>query len=112
MPRPSSARATSLVGALSCLIACAALFPGKGLAADRVYWVNGSASNSISFANLDGSGGADLSLMGATPGGPFGLALYPAAGRIYWADPGVNKISFANLDGSGGGGDLITRAPR
>ena len=39
--------------------------------------------------------------------GPFGAALDPAAGRIYWANYAGNRISFARLDGSVGG-DLAT----
>ena len=38
---------------------------------------------------------------------PFGVALGPDTGRIYWANRSANKISYANLDGSGGG-DLNT----
>ena len=75
-------------------------------AADSVYWSNVSA-NKISFANLDGSGGADLTTTGATVSNPQGVAFDPATGRIYWANVAANKISFANLNGSGGG-DLAT----
>jgi DNA-binding beta-propeller fold protein YncE len=73
---------------------------------DRVYWTNGPG-NEISFANLDGSGGGDLSTGAATVNDPSGTALDPAGGRIYWANFSGNKISYANLDGSGGG-DLTT----
>jgi hypothetical protein len=38
---------------------------------------------------------------------PLGLAVDPAAGRLYRANATGNKISFANLDGSGGS-DLAT----
>ena len=58
----------------------------------------------ISFANLDGSGGGNLSM----PGVGRGLAFDLSAGRIYWAQGApTNKISFAYLDG-GGVGDLPT----
>jgi DNA-binding beta-propeller fold protein YncE len=77
-------------------------------ASDRVYWANDSSPNRISFANLDGSGGGNLSTAGATAGQPRGVALDVAAGRVYWTNPVNNRISFANLDGSGGGGDLNT----
>ena len=76
------------------------------LAANAVYWDNSNA-NTISFANLDGSGGGDLTTTGATVSDPTGVALDPAAGLVYWADQSANKISFANVDGSGGG-DLTT----
>ena len=40
-------------------------------------------------------------------GNPQGVALDPAAGKIYWANDGSEEISYANLDGTGGG-DLVT----
>lgn len=80
---------------------------------DRIYWANFDI-NTISFANLDGTGGDDLDTGAATMDGPMGMALDPAAGRIYWANWGLSgnvgegtTISYANLDGSGGG-DLAT----
>ena len=73
-------------------------------ARERVYWTH---DNSISFVNLDGSGGGDLTTTGATVNDPEGVALDPAAGKIYWANHGNSSISYANLDGSGGG-DLNT----
>jgi hypothetical protein len=73
--------------------------------ADRVYWGNGG-NNTISYANLDGSGGGgQLNISGTLPNKPHGLAVDPTAGRIYWANDN-NTISYANLDGSGGGGEL------
>jgi DNA-binding beta-propeller fold protein YncE len=78
----------------------------EALGADRVYWGNGG-NNTISYANLDGSGGGgQLNISGATPSGPRGVAIDSAAGRIYWANQSNNTISYANLDGSGGGGQL------
>jgi DNA-binding beta-propeller fold protein YncE len=76
---------------------------------DRVYWTN-NIGNTISFTNLDGSGGGDLAISGTTPYEPHGVAIDSAAGRIYWADYGDNKISYANLDGSGGGNLVTTGA--
>jgi DNA-binding beta-propeller fold protein YncE len=87
----------------------AACFAPPALGADRIYWANSPASGAaISFAKLDGSGGADLATTGATLDGPSGVGLDPAAGRVYWVNASGNKVSFANLDGSGGGGDLNT----
>ena len=73
-----------------------AVFAGAATAADRVYWGNFD-NNTISFANLDGSGsGGQLSTTGAAPlNSPQGVAIDGAKGLIYWADYGVNKISFA-----------------
>ena len=74
----------------------------------RIYWANIN-NNTISFANLDGSGaGGQLSTAGATVNSPIGVAIDPAAGMIYWANIGDDTISFAKLDGSGGGGQLST----
>ena len=39
----------------------------------------------ISYANLDGSGRRDLNALGATVSNPVGVAVDAAAGRIYWA---------------------------
>jgi hypothetical protein len=78
-------------------------------AADRVYWGGYGANDpKISFANVNGTGGADLKSTGATIEEPLGLAIDAASGRVYWANDAAPKISFANLDGSGGGGDLNT----
>ncbi len=75
------------------------------LGVDRAYWANGN--DTISYANLDGSGGGSLlDVSGATPDGPRGVAVDPVAGRIYWANQGNATISYAKLDGSGGGGQL------
>ena len=75
--------------------------------ADRVYWTN-ELTSEISFANLDGTGGGDLSTGGvALPNNPTGVALDPRAGRVYWANAGDDHISFAELDGSAAG-DLNT----
>jgi DNA-binding beta-propeller fold protein YncE len=85
----------------------------EGLAIDptagRLYWANPN-DNSISYANLDGSGGADLDTTGATVDQPTGVAVDPASGRIYWANRNDNThpISYTNLDGTGAGGDLDT----
>ena len=93
------------LAALAALVATGACFASAARAADSVYWANEN-NNTISFAKLDGSGGGgQLDITGATPNFPQGLALDPAAGKVYWANRN-NTISFANLDGSGGGGQL------
>ncbi len=76
-------------------------------AADSVYWTNYNGTT-ISFANLNGSGGGDLNTAAATVSTPAGIAIDPAAGRLYWANGELgNEISVANLSG-GGGVDLNT----
>jgi Bacterial Ig domain len=74
-------------------------------AAGRVYWANFSSS-AISYAKLNGTGGADLSTGTATLNQPAGVALDPLSGRIYWANE-FSPLSFVNLDGSAGT-DLAT----
>ena len=82
-------------------------------ATGTMYWANFGSSinyctgtlnggNTISFARLDGTGGGTLKTSGATVSGPDGVAIDPAAGRLYWANDHGNSISYANLDGSGG----------
>jgi hypothetical protein len=71
-------------------------------AAEKLYWAN-FGGDTISFANLDGSGGGNLTITGATPEGPFGVAIDPSTEKLYWSNFSGDKISFANLDGSGGG---------
>ena len=99
------------LASITVAIALAALPAASGSASaavgDSVYWSNANPGNKISFAKLDGSGGADLITTGATVSNPQGVAFDPATGRIYWANDGANTISFANLNGSGGG-DLVT----
>ncbi len=71
-------------------------------ATGRIYWSNQA---SISFANLDGSGGGNLPTPGATPKGPYGLAIDPDRRMIFWAnfDLGPEHFSYAKLDGTGAG---------
>ncbi len=66
----------------------------------RLYWANDNG-NSISSANLDGSGGRDLAITGATLKCPAGVAVDPVARRVYWSNYHGDAISYANLDGSG-----------
>jgi hypothetical protein len=87
--------------------------PGA-MAANTIYWTTPYNANKIYFGNLDGSTTSfgEVTTTGATVSAPWGIALDPAAGKIYWANYGIGtgtKISFANLDGSGAG-DLATGA--
>ncbi len=71
-----------------------------------MYWAD-HTEGAISFANLNGSGGADVNIAGATIKDPFGLAFDPTLGRIYWPNSQeevrVNTIGFADLTGGVGG---------
>lgn len=97
------ARARLKLFALSVLAATACLAaPGAASAADSVYWSNYLGAT-VSRAALDGSGGVDVPIPGASLVFPTGIAIDPAAGRIYVADRGTNEIRFAKLDGTEGG---------
>jgi hypothetical protein len=73
----------------------------------RIYWGGAGASGSkISWSELDGSGGADLSLGTAPVHIPSGVAPDPAHNRIYWANASPapdGSIAYASLDGGNGG---------
>ena len=82
-------------------------------AAETIYWSNYS-SNSLAFANLDGSGGGGFDTAGQEVVGSEGLAIDSATGRLYWANfssgPGnTGSIRYAGLAG-GDGGQLNTGA--
>lgn len=71
-------------------------------AAGKLYWSD-YGSDSIGYANLDGSGEGTIFTHGITPNGPSGLTVDPALGKVYWTDYGDNEIEWANLDGSAAG---------
>lgn len=89
---------------LVAVAAAAAVTASPAHGAGRVYWGNESAS-ALSYANLDGSGGADLATTGAPKTGILGVAIDAATSTIYWANyaPGAGSISYASLGGNGGG---------
>ena len=91
---------------LTALLAIAA----SAQAAELLYWDNfsGKSADSISVANVDGSGGGSLNLTGAELTDPEGMAIDSVTGRLFVAGsnsgPGeIGQILFANLDGSGAG---------
>jgi DNA-binding beta-propeller fold protein YncE len=96
-----------LVGVLLLVLAGASAAAGANL----VYWSNQGAppGPGVSFANLDGSGGSDLSTTGATTDEPAGVTIDAATGKVYWANMN-GTISYANLAGGGGSQLNITGA--
>jgi hypothetical protein len=81
----------------ACLVAAAWLAPAA-LASDSIYWSSYRDGGGIRIGGLDGTGARDL----ITPeSSPEGIAIDPAAGKIYWADTTSGAIRVANLDGSG-----------
>jgi DNA-binding beta-propeller fold protein YncE len=96
-------------------VAAAAMAFGAGAAAagSEVLWTNsfvsqtpGQSANSLGFAGLDGAaGGRFAPFAGAPVAGPFGVAVDPMLGRIYWSnDSGSDwSIGWSTLDGALGG---------
>ena len=80
-------------------------------ASDRVYWGNFDGF-SIAYANLDGSGGAELPTPGAPKDGGHGFSIDESTQRLYWGNFGQSPdgvgegdgttLAYASLDGSGG----------
>ena len=79
------------IGALVGTAVALATSASAASAADRIYWAN-FVNDTISYANLDGSGGDVLNTAGVTITDPTGVSLDPAAGRIYWSNLPTNKI--------------------
>jgi DNA-binding beta-propeller fold protein YncE len=104
-------RRTVSVCVVAAVIAMAALLSiaANAGAAELVYWDNYRPEpGTVSFANIDGSGGGPVNLTGITLEGPEGMAFDSATGRLYVASSsgGATKkgeIVFANVDGSGAG---------
>jgi DNA-binding beta-propeller fold protein YncE len=108
MRRPRYPRLRT-VPVLALVAASTAAGATPALAANSIYWGT-EGENTISFANLDGSGGGDLNTGAANVSEPFGVALDPETGTIYWANDGNNTIAYARLDGSGGANLTTTGA--
>jgi DNA-binding beta-propeller fold protein YncE len=92
---------------------------GEGLAVDsaagRIYFLGGS--NQLGYANLDGSGGGAVSTGIAPIDGPWGMALDPSTGRLYWANENhgegesADAFGFVGTNGSNPGSISIASAP-
>jgi hypothetical protein len=80
----------------------------RAQAAETVYWDNYKAEpQTISVAEITGSGGGALNLSGIVLTNPEGMAFDSATGRLYIASSGSKTIKgqivFVNVDGSGAG---------
>src|SRR5262245_36733206 len=73
----------------------ALLVPATASAANSIYW--GNESSAVRVGNLDGSGTAS----DVAGGSPCGVAIDPAAGKIYWANWFSGTIQRGNLDLTG-----------
>jgi len=100
-----SYRLSSIAGfALFALIVTAlgfAFLPNIAEAVPDMYVANYN-NDTISRANLDGTGGVSLGNLGGTLNGPTGIALDLSNGYMYVANYNNDTISRANLDGTGG----------
>ena len=91
------------LAAVGLMLTFSSLQDPKASASEYIYWTeNGSGTGPmIRRATLDGSTvenlvtNSDTSLIN-----PFGIAIDPDAGLLYWSDLGTNDIKSANLDGS------------
>lgn len=79
----------------------------RAQAAELVYWNNyGAEPQSVSFANIDGSGGGALNFTGTELKDPEGMAIDTVTSRLFVASSSggpdeVGEILAVNLDGSG-----------
>jgi hypothetical protein len=75
-------------------------------ASETVYWSN-YGSDSLAYANLDGSGGGGFDTAGQEVVGSEGLAIDSATGRLYWSNfsngSDTGAIRYAGLGGGDGG---------
>jgi DNA-binding beta-propeller fold protein YncE len=99
-------RARIAGAAILLVLALAAWAAPSAGAAGTIYWSNGGA---IQSGDLDGSG-SPTTLFG---GESFtqGVAIDPAANKIYWADALDGAIRVGNLDGSGSAATLFGSQP-
>ncbi len=66
----------------------------------RVYWGNHpkGGEESISFANVNNTGGGNLSLS-RPPESSYAFAVDPAAGRLYWSEGQQDRFAYTGLLG-------------
>ncbi|MFL5833418.1 MAG: hypothetical protein ACJ76B_05510 [Solirubrobacterales bacterium] len=107
--RRDSQRFAVVFATIALALVSLSVFAARAHSAELIYWNNyGSTPQSISVANIDGSGGGALNLTGATLDDPEGMAIDTVTGRLYVASSsggpaGTGEILYVNLDGSGAG---------
>lgn len=93
------------------------LFAGRAGAVENVYWNNydgGPAADTVSFADITGSGGGILNLGAAKLDGPEGMAYDTVTNRLFVAGSSSGakgEILAINLDGSGAAPFIAPGAP-
>jgi hypothetical protein len=89
----------SLTTGIAALAAAIALCAAPAAQADDVFWIN-KGTDVISRASIPEGGGGDLPIPSQYLDNPRGLALAPAANRIFWLNSGGGgSIGYARLDG-------------
>ena len=83
------------------LLALAAWAAPSAGAAGSIYW--STTGGAIQVGNLDGSGSPTTLFSGEN--GPLGVAIDPAASKIYWGN--FDAIRVGNLDGSGSAANVF-----
>ncbi|HEX3042377.1 MAG TPA: hypothetical protein VHP56_09865 [Solirubrobacterales bacterium] len=107
--RRDSRRLAVVSAAIALVMISLLAFAARAQSTELVYWNNyGSTPQSISVANIDGSGGGPLNLTGVNLVDPEGMAIDTVTGRLYVASSGggltgKGEILYVNLDGSGAG---------
>ena len=98
---PAARPRLRVLAAAASLVLCL-LVASTAAAQDRIYWAD-AGSNTIAFANLDGSGGGTVDTGKLPVTGVSGLVVDPRAQRVYWSSQGDPGIFFASLVGAGFG---------
>jgi hypothetical protein len=104
-PLGSRHRLALLAGAVALLALSLLLLAGRA-SADQVYWVN---QESISYSQLDDSGGGFLNSSVYAIRNGEGLAIDTANSRVYVAQEATNQIAWFSLDGNNAG--VVATAP-
>lgn len=99
-PVGSGRRLALLAGAITFAMLAVLAIAARAQASETIYWDNYDGA-SVSYANIDGSGGGLLALSNKIAQ-PEGMAFDPADGRIYIASSETNQIVWANVNGGGG----------
>lgn len=98
-------RPAVVVGVLGIAIAMLLCLTSGAKAAELLYW-NNYSSDTLSFANADGTGGGPLNLSGVELNQPEGMAYDSVTNRIFVGSSPAGsegQIVYVNLDGSGAG---------
>lgn len=102
--RSSGRRLALLAGAMTFAMLAVLAIAARARATETIYWDNYEATpSSLSFANIDGSGGGALDLAGTEIKDPEGIAFDPANNRLYVASSGNDKIIWVSVAGGGAG---------